>query len=245
MFKQNLVIILLALTGMVFSGSRLAAQTLKPESSAQKEHGDLFVHPFFSHMALADPVGEVSFRFTGEQFRDESGTSTDFGLHIEAGILPRLGIHIRSDAFKHEPYAEVMLMYNVFTTKHRNFGVSVFGQASIPTGNIATNTYRGLFGLGIKEALPPAAVFNGDIHYNPEDNMAEYEGSFVFRASDLLYPIVEARGEITKTGTSLYILPALKFRIHENQTIGAGFQIAVSNEREHDDEVMLQYGIEF
>jgi len=245
MFKQNLIIILIAMTGMVFLSSQSLAQNQREKSSVHEDHKDLFVHPFFSHMALADPVGEVSFRFTGEQFRDESGTSTDFGLHIEAGILPRLGIHIRSDAFKHEPYAEVMLMYNVFTAKHENFGVSVFGQVSVPTGNVATNTYKGLFGLGIKETLPPVVVFNGDIHYNPEDNMAEYEGSFVFRASNLLYPIVEARGEITKTGTSLYILPALKFRIHENQTIGTGFQIAVSNEREYDAEVMLQYGIEF
>ena len=159
MFKQNLIVILIAMTGMVFLSSQSLAQDQKVKSSVHEDQKDLFVHPFFSHMALADPVGEVSFRFTGEQFRDESGTSTDFGLHIEAGILPRLGIHIRSDAFKHEPYAEVMLMYNVFTTKHQNFGVSVFGQVSIPTGSVASNTYKGLFGLGIKEALPPVVVF--------------------------------------------------------------------------------------
>jgi hypothetical protein len=245
MFKQNLIVILIAMTGMIFLNSQSLAQDQKVKSSVHEDQMDLFVHPFFSHMALADPVGEVSFRFTGMQRRDESGSSTDFGLHIEAGILPRLGIHVRSDAFNHEPFTEVMLMYNIFTTKHENFGVSIFSQVSIPTGDIETNTYKGLFGAGIKETLPPVVVFNGDIHYDPKDDMAEYEGSFVFRASDLLYPIVEARGEITKTGTSLYILPALKFRIHGNQTIGTGFQIAVSDEREYDAEALLQYGIEF
>jgi hypothetical protein len=206
---------------------------------------DLFVHPFFAHMALADPVGEASFRFTGIERREGSATNGDFGLHIEAGLLPGLGIHIRNDAIKSEPFSEVMLMYNVFTTADQNFGASVFGQLSIPTGKEeSSNTYKGLFGVGIKEALPPITVFNGDIHYDPKDKMAEYEGSLVFRASDILYPIIEARGEITSTGTSAYLLPALKFRIGEHQTIGTGFQIGATNQREYDVEALLQYAFE-
>jgi hypothetical protein len=98
MFKRTLIIIIFVLTGIVFFVGRSAAQNLKAESSGEEEQGDLFVHPFFAHMSLADPVGEASFRFTGMQRRDESGTFADFGLHIEAGLLPRLGIHIRSDA---------------------------------------------------------------------------------------------------------------------------------------------------
>ncbi len=245
MYKNSFLILIFAFTALVLNGNKVMGQKVEDKQIVSGEHEDLFVHPFLAHMSLADPVGEVSFRFTAEQFRDENGPSADLGLHIEAGLFPNLGIHIRNDAFKHSPYTEVMLMYNVVTSHKKNFGVSIFGQVSIPTGDISTNTYKGLFGVGLKAAFPPIAVFNGNIHYDPEDNMAEYEGSFVFRGSELLYPIIEGRGEITKVGTSLYILPALKFRIQKNQTIGTGFQFAVSKEREYDVEVLVQYGIEF
>ncbi|MBE0551017.1 MAG: hypothetical protein IH619_01375 [Ignavibacterium sp.] len=206
---------------------------------------DMFVHPFFAHMALADAPGTVSFRFTGLQFREGTNLSNDFAYHIEAGLVPNLGIHLRSDGVKHESYSEMMLMYNLFTTKNENFGISVFGQVSIPTGSVESNTYKGLFGIGIKQALPPVVVFNGDIHYNPKDKMSEYEASFVFRASKLFYPIIEGGGEITSDFTSFYLMPGIKFRIQENQTIGLGFKGAITKEREYDILTVLQYGIEF
>jgi hypothetical protein len=206
---------------------------------------DVFVHPFFSHMALADPVGAVSFRFTGMERRDGDLVGGDVGLHIEAGLLPRLGLHLRSDGIRSEAFSEVMLMYNAFTTADENFGVSVFGQVSLPTGPGASpGTYKGLVGVGIKKALPPVVVFNGDIHYDPKDRMAEYEGSLVFKVSPLLFPIIEVRGEITPSGTSAYVLPALKFRIGAHQDIGVGFQIAATPMREYDMKAVLQYGFE-
>ncbi|MEO8167898.1 MAG: hypothetical protein ABI623_06605 [bacterium] len=221
------------------------ALTIAYARAGGDEEGDLFVHPFFSHMSLADPVGEVSFRFTGIQRRAGDELGGDVGVHIEAGILPGLGIHIRSDGIKSETFSEVMMMYNVFTTANQNFGVSLFGQVSIPTGpEASSNTYKGLVGVGIKQALPPVVVFNGNIHYDPKDKMAEYEGSLVFKASNLLYPIIEVRGEITPTGTSAYVLPALKFRIGAHQDIGVGFQMGVSKMREYDVEALLQYGFE-
>jgi hypothetical protein len=125
------------------------------------------------------------------------------------------------------------------------FAVSVFGQVSLPTGPGASpGTYKGLVGVGIKKALPPVVVFNGDIHYDPKDRMAEYEGSLVFKVSPLLFPIIEVRGEITPSGTSAYVLPALKFRIGAHQDIGVGFQIAATPMREYDMKAVLQYGFE-
>jgi hypothetical protein len=214
-------------------------------TASAEDQVDVFVHPFFSHMALADPVGAVSFRFTGIERKAGDTLSGDLGLHIEAGLLPRLGIHIRSDGIRSESFSEVMLMYNVFTTADDSFGVSVFGQVSIPTGRDASSeNYKGLFGVGIKQALAPIVVFNGDIHYDPANKMAEYEGSLVFKASQILYPILEARGEITRTGTSVYVLPAMKFRLGPHQDIGTGFQIGVSHLGEYDVEALLQYGLE-
>ncbi|MFZ0456402.1 MAG: hypothetical protein WCE54_13110 [Ignavibacteriaceae bacterium] len=247
MLKQILSIIVFStiifLPYNMFGQSNLSQD--QQSGKAETEHEDLFVHPFFAHMALADEPGTVSFRLSGLQFREGTDLSNDFAYHIEAGLAPNLGIHLRSDGVNHEAYSEMMLMYNVFTTENENFGISVFGQVSIPTGSVESNTYKGLFGFGIKEALPPVVVFNGDIHYDAKDKMAEYEGAFVFRASKLFYPIIEGGGEITQDGTSFYLLPGIKFRIQENQTIGLGFKGAITTDREYDVLSVLQYGIEF
>jgi len=213
-------------------------------AAASKEEEDLFVHPFFAHMSLADPAGTASFRLTGIHAKSAESTGADFAAHIEAGILPRVGIHIRNDAVKREPYSEVMLMYNLWTTQDESYGLSAFGQLSIPTGS-EVDDYKGLFGAAVKATLAPVMVFNGNVHYDPKDDMAEWENAFVFRASPFLYPILEVRGESNKGADSAYLLPGIKFRVRENQTIGAGFQFAMTDSREYDNEVFLQYGVEF
>jgi len=65
------------------------------------------------------------------------------------------------------------------------------------------NTYRGLFGIGNKKAFR-YVIFNRDIHNDPKDSVAEYIGSFVFNASELLYIIIEIRCEITPDGTPFF-----------------------------------------
>jgi len=50
---------------------------------------------------------------------------------------------------------------------------------------------------------------DANMHINLADKMAEYESSFVFKASKMLYPELEFRGEITQNASSK------KFR-HEN-----------------------------
>lgn len=219
--------------------------TTQGNAQETKKKPDLFVHPFFAHMALADEPGTASFRFTGFQRRSGDRLTDDAALHIEAGLVKNLGIHIRTDAIRKEEYSEVMLMYNVLTTGHEKYGVSVFGQVSLPTGYAESNEAWGLFGLGIKATPVPFVVFNGDIHYDPSHRMSEYEGSFVAATKSMLYPIMEFRGEITTGGTSLYLLPGLKFRIAENQTIGAAYQFGTSGPTEYNVEGLIQYGIEF
>ncbi len=239
------VVLSFTVTQNISGQSNDSNNAMVKSSVTEVEGMDFFVHPFLSHMALADPPGEVSFRLNGIQIRSGENLTTDFGYHIEAGIVKNLGIHLRSDGVKSSQFSEIMLMYNVLTDKTGDNGVSVFGQLSIPTGSIQANTYKKLLGIGFKTTLYPLFVFNGDVHYDFKDKMAEYEGSLVFKATDLIYPILEARGEITEENTSLYLLPAINFRIQENQTIGLGFQIAVVDEREYDVQSLIQYGIEF
>ncbi len=222
--------------------------TVKP-LAAQENHkgkmGDMFVHPFLAHMALPDKPGEMSLRSTAFQQRRDSTVEQDLAIHIEAGLLPGLGIHIRSDGIKTSPYSEVMLMYSFLHDATYSKGLSVFGQVSIPTGPAKSNSLKYLFGLSGRLTVRKIVVIDANMHFNLADKMAEYESSFVFKASKMLYPELELRGEITENETSLYSLIGLKFRIADEMAIGVGFQVPITAAREYDTRALITMGIAF
>ena len=88
-------------------------------------------------------------------------------------------------------------------------------------------------------------VMDANMHVNLADKMAEYESSFIFKASQQLYPELELRGEITEDGTSLYSLIGLKFRIADETAVGVGVQVPVTNEREYDTQALFTLGMAF
>ncbi|MEO7461631.1 MAG: hypothetical protein ABIT96_02815 [Ferruginibacter sp.] len=225
------------------------AVTEKPiaaQENDKEKMGDMFVHPFLTHMALPDPPGEMSLRTTAFQQRTDSTVEQDLAIHIEAGLLRNLGLHIRSDGIKTSPYSEVMLMYSFLHDASYSNGLSVFGQISIPTGpGVESNALKYLFGLSGRLTAQKIMVIDANIHFNLADKMAEYESSFIFKASKMIYPELELRGEITEHETSLYSLLGLKFRIADEMAIGAGIQTAVSRAREYDTQALLTFGIAF
>ena len=219
---------------------------LAEHENGKDKMGDMFVHPFLTHMALPDPPGTMSMRITPFQQRLDSTVVQDIALHFEAGLLPNLGLHIRSDGIKTTPYSEVMLMYSFLHDDAYNNGLSIFGQISIPTGpGVKSNALKYLFGISGRLTAPNIMVIDADMHINLADKMAEYESSFVFKASKMLYPELELRGEITEHETSLYSLIGLKFRIADEKAIGVGIQTAVTTAREYDTQALLTFGIAF
>lgn len=221
------------------------AGTITGQETEKSGMGDMFVHPFLTHMALPDPPGEMSLRITPFQERIGSDVEQNLGVHLEAGLLPNLGLHIRSDGIKNSPYSEAMLMYSFLHDASMNNGMSVFGQVSIPTGPVESNALKYLFGLSGRLTIPGTMVMDANTHVNLADKMAEYESSFVFKASEMLYPELELRGEITEEATSLYSLFGLKFRIADETAVGFGIQTPISKEREYDTQALFTLGMAF
>jgi hypothetical protein len=222
--------------------------TAFPVTGQENDKGkmaDMFVHPFLTHMALPDPPGTMSLRLTAFQQRIGSAVGQDLGVHIEAGLLPGLGIHIRSDGIKTSPYSEVMLMYSFLHDASYNNGLSIFGQVSIPTGPVESNALKYLFGLSGRLTIPKIMVMDANMHINLADKMAEYESSFIFKASKMLYPELEFRGVINKDAISLYSLLGLKFRIADEMAIGVGIQTPITTVKEYDTQALMTLGIAF
>jgi hypothetical protein len=207
--------------------------------------GDMFAHPFWVHMGVPDKPGEVDMRILGYRSRLEGMASGDFGLHLEAGLLPGLGIHIRADGIYNEPDGEIMLMYSFLHDSEMNNGISVFGEAEIPTGAGGDVTTQYVFGLSGRLTAGQVVVWDGNLHYNPKEKMYEYESSFVFRMSSKIYPLVEANGHSSNEMATLYVLPGVKFKINDSSALGLGVRIPALHDKEYDSRAELTYDFWF
>jgi hypothetical protein len=210
-------------------------------SDTGSQDGEEFVHPFLAHMGMPDEPGEVSLRTTALQSQYAGETESDLSFHVEAGLVKNLGLHVRADGINHEPYSEVMLQYGLYTGPQSRYGFSVFGQISVPTGPVDNNEYKGLFGGSYMFMPTDYLLINGNVHYNPKDDMAEYEDAFVFRQNATFFPVAEVRGEITTDYVTSYILPGIKFRISDAMAFGVGAQIALTDHREYDTEALFTF----
>jgi hypothetical protein len=216
------------------------APTIHAQSrDGQPAQGERFVHPFLAHMGMPDEPGEVSLRATAIRSQYRGDTESDLAFHVEAGLAHRLGLHVRADGIDHEAYSEVMLQYGLLYGPANRYGLSVFGQVSVPTGDVPNNEYKGLFGGSYMLMPTDFAILNGDVHYNPKDDMAEYEDAIVFRQNEKFFPIVEIRGEITTDYTTAYVLPGMKFRLSPTTAFGVGAQIALTNNRDYDTQALF------
>lgn len=206
---------------------------------------DMFVHPFLAHMSLPDLVGEVSVRATGYQTRIDGMTQSDFAIHFETALFKRLGLHIRADGIKYDAFSEIMLQYALLTDKGSHNGVAIIGELEMPTGRVKSEQFQGVIGASARLTARNIMVWDGSIHYNMKEKMTEFENAFVFRASEILYPILEFRGETGNEMTAAYLMPAIKFRINDNSAIGVGYQTAILDERDYDTQALLTYDFMF
>ena len=242
MRKYTLLVLFCLLT---LSTKTLHAQHEELEGEIEHGEGDMFVHPFLAHMGLPDVPNEVSLRISVYQTRENENTERDLAIHIEAGLLKNLGLHIRTDGIQHAQHSEVMLQYAIIADDELHNGISIFGQVSIPTGAVEEDDYKGLFGMSARLTLPDIVVWDGNVHYDPKEKMAEYESSFVIRGNNRYYPILEIRGHINGKNVEAYILPGLKFKIGEHRAFGVGIQTAISEHRDYDIQALFTYDVSF
>ena len=205
---------------------------------------EMFVHPFLAHMGLPERQNEVNLRITSIQIRDNGEVKGDLAVHIEAGLVDKLGLHIRSDGVQSEDFSEIMLQYAVLADRTLSNGVSIFGQINFPTGPTTKDEVQGLIGISARLTAPDILTWDGNVHYNMQEAMIELESSFVFRLNNRYYTVLETRGHLNDE-RELYILPAMIFRIDQGQSFGVGLQVPVTDQREYDSQALFQYSVVF
>ncbi len=245
-YSLKLLSKVLTVAVIVGTVSPLLAQMDRPEVTENEvtaEMAEGFPHPFFNHMGIPDMPGMVSIRVSGyRQGKRAEASKEDFGIHIEAGLYNRVGLHIRNSEIKESPRTDVMLMYSVIQDRGGKSGVSVFGGALVPSGTIPEKEEGviGAFGVSGRYFLEKRAVFDGNIHYMPQMKMYEMGFSGIFKTGYRLFLMLEVDGKIRQNSSMFYLFPALKFKLKPEVFLGVGSQFPVSEEKEFDNRFLMQ-----
>ncbi|MFZ5471559.1 MAG: hypothetical protein ACOZIN_19205 [Myxococcota bacterium] len=219
----------------------------------------MMTHPFLAHMGMPDPPGGASVRVTGIRRAGELGAGNDAAFHVEAGILPRLGLHLRNDAITNagagtadeaaeDHGSELMLQFAIFQNADGSQGISIFGEVSWPTVRGDGPSVRG--GAGVSGAVGWAnrVLLDANVHVSPTASEVEvsYEAALQFRPAGRIYALVENRGEFSPEHTTIYLLPAVKIGLGSSAaTVGLGVQFPLTTARQYERQVMFQLDWEF
>ncbi len=211
-------------------------------------------HPFLSHMGLPDGPGEASVRLTGIQRGMKDSSGTDLAFHVEAGIMDRLGLHLRNDSITgagmrsrdgemEDHGTEIMLMYALLQDPEATRGLSVFAETAAPTVRHDGPSVRYGGGVGGRFILATRVQWDGIVHVSPANGSVEvgYESALVVRATGRVFGVVETRGEISKGAPTNYLLLAAKVGLGESgAAVGAGIQFPTTSARTYDRQAMFQ-----
>ncbi len=232
--------------GPIAKADDMAAMATPVSASAM---GHMLPHPFLSHMGLPDEPGSLSVRVAAyRQGRRGEPSWTDGAFHLEAGLLNRLGLHVRTDAVMQDPRLDIMLMFAALKDREGASGVSIFAAGEVPAGAVPSGEkdVESAFGLAGRKTFGDAATFDADVHYMPTMKMFEYEAAAVGSVSGYFYPVVEFSGEYflkqetMPASSSLYVLPAVKFKLKAGVYLGVGVQTGITETRDFDNRALLQ-----
>ncbi len=223
-------------------------------------------HPFFAHMGLPDGPGEANVRLTGMGRFGHDKLGPDAAFHIEAGLVQRVGIHVRSDAIwntamdgSHDAKSadekekgggegtEAMVMVSVLQSEDATRGLSIFAQLGWPSFvEIGDDPITGAFGISGRYMASNRFLMDANVHLAPsaEEVGVAYEVEFMVRPFGELFAIIENRGHYENLKFSTFLLPALKYRFGTT-ALGMGVQFPLTSNAPYDAQAMLQLDVGF
>ena len=204
------------------------AQNTEMSAAVAKE--EEIPHPFFTHMGLPEGVGNYNLRVLGIARRADGGTEGDFAFHLETGLTPRIGLHVRNDRFLNNEKTEAMFQFAAYVSKDGMSGFAPIIEFELPTHSGAKRVSTL---VGFTSSLgTPRWAFNQVVHYDPREDMVDGSAALVFGAGRL-FPVLELLGEGGKgRSTVVNALGGVKMRLRDWLIVGVGIEFPLTNARD-------------
>ena len=242
-FASTLLVVgAVALLGIARPAVAQGASAMSAPASAPKE--EELPHPFFTHMGLPEGVGNFNLRLLGIATRAGSQTDGDFAFHLETGLTPNIGLHIRNDRFLNNDKTEAMFQYTALISKDGMSGFAPIIEFEFPTHSGASriNTL-----VGFTSSLGASRwAFNQVLHYDPREDMVDASAALVVGASRYVFPVVEILGEGGKGQSSVINgLVGVKVRLREWLIGGVAIQFPMTSAQNFSSQLALGPDIEW
>ena len=234
--RTRIVTVGLALGSIILFGlaPRAGAQgTAMPAAKAEEAE---LPHPFFTHMGLPEGVGNFNLRLLGLATRTDGKTDGDVAFHLETGLTPTIGLHIRNDRFQNNGKTEAMFQFAAYVSKDGMSGFAPIIEFEIPTkaGASGIGTL-----VGFTSSLGTSRwAFNQVLHYDPREEMSDVSAALVFKVSRKVFPVLEILGAGGKGQfTTVNGLAGIKVRLRDWLIAGVAIQFPVTRAQNFSSQV--------
>ena len=236
-------LIALSVAGLLGVSRPTPAQSPAMPAAVAKEEAEV-PHAFFTHMGLPEGVGNFNLRLLGIATRADGQTDGDFAFHLETGLTPNIGFHLRNDRFLNNDKTEAMFQYTAFVSKDGMSGFAPIIEFEFPTHSGASriNTL-----VGFTTSLgTPRWAFNQVLHYDPREDMVDASAALVVGAGRYVFPVVEILGEGGKGQSSVVSgLLGVKVRLREWLIGGVAIQFPMTTARDFSSRFALGPDLEW
>jgi len=227
----------------LFGVSPPAVGQAAEEPPAATEEAEL-PHPFFTHMGLPEGVGNYNLRTLGLVTRADGKTEGDFAFHLETGLTPSVGLHIRNDRFLNNDKTEAMFQFATFVSKNGKNGFAPIIEFEFPThsGVSRVNTL-----IGFTTSLGGSRwAFNQVLHYDPREDMVDASAALVVKVAQRVFPVVEVLGAAgSGAQTIVTSLVGLKVQLRDWLHLGLAARFPLTNAKEFSWQVAFGPDVEW
>lgn len=235
--------LLVAVTAAALLGAArgATAQVVGAPGTAKEEERP---HPFFTHMGLPEGVGNFNLRVLGLATRADAKTGGDFALHLETGLMPNIGLHVRNDRVRANDKTEAMFQFTALVSRDGMSGFAPIIEFELPTRSGASriNTL-----VGFTSSLGASRwTFNQVLHYDPREDAIDASAALVVGASRAVFPVVEILGEGgTGRPTVVNVLGGFKVRLRDWLTGGVAIAIPLTSARDYASQAAFGPDVEW
>lgn len=243
--RQGVRVCLLTFMALSFTAlSTAVAQNARTAQAVPPAEEPELPHPFFTHMGLPEGVGNFNLRTLGLMTRADGQTESDFALHLETGITPSVGLHVRNDRALNNDWTEAMFQFATFVSKDGMSGFAPIIEVEIPTrsGASRVNTL-----VGFTTSLGSSRVaFNQVLHYDPREDAIDASAALVVAAGRRVFPMLEVLGEAGEGMPAVAsLLAGVKVRVRDWLMGGVAIEFPMTTARDFSSRVSVGPDLEW
>jgi hypothetical protein len=182
-------------------------------------------------MGLPEGVGNFNIRTLGLATRADGRTEGDFAFHLETGLTPSIGLHVRNDRFLNNDKTEAMFQFAAWVSKNGKNGFAPIIEFEFPTHSGASRISTL---VGFTTSLGGERwAFNEVLHYDPREDKVDASAAIVLKLGQRVFPVVELLGEGARGApTVVNLLAGLKVRVREWLIVGLAVQFPLTNAKD-------------